>query len=357
MKKKNIIKKLLSVILSAATVFSLLALPAHAIVPGEDAYAGQEDGYVIVDCATQEKQYIDKSEVPTFTGTGTYDVLNEQDRTRLSAVNMEMETMYSQQGAIAPSSVTSENHYFVPLNQYMYSGVVILGVFENGQCTGWGTGFMIDEDNLVTSLHLFYELIGTTLGQREFITLSYIPEVRVFFNVNTAFYESIAESEKAQLGYDKLEEITDYIPISSIMYSSAVDANLFDDDQHDWAVARLETATTEDVYYWNCAVYNATTIGNATTYMVGYPTHYILRMVETTGGIDHDNPNISDIENDALFLLTNSNEGGMSGGPIYVATGGIKCYGIIEGLLGGTTSIGVQITSDLLSAMVDYMNR
>ena len=38
MKKKNIIKKLLSVVLSAATVFSLLTLPAHAIVPGEDAY-------------------------------------------------------------------------------------------------------------------------------------------------------------------------------------------------------------------------------------------------------------------------------------------------------------------------------
>ena len=38
MKKKNIIKKLLSVVLSAATVFSLLTLPAQAIVPGEDAY-------------------------------------------------------------------------------------------------------------------------------------------------------------------------------------------------------------------------------------------------------------------------------------------------------------------------------
>ena len=38
MKKKNITKKLLSIILSAATAFSLLTLPAHAIIPGEDTY-------------------------------------------------------------------------------------------------------------------------------------------------------------------------------------------------------------------------------------------------------------------------------------------------------------------------------
>ena len=42
MKKKNIIKKLMSVVLSAATVFSLLTLPAHAIIPGEDAFSGQK---------------------------------------------------------------------------------------------------------------------------------------------------------------------------------------------------------------------------------------------------------------------------------------------------------------------------
>ena len=38
--KKNTLKKIMSAVLSVAMLVSVMALPANAIVPGEDAYNG-----------------------------------------------------------------------------------------------------------------------------------------------------------------------------------------------------------------------------------------------------------------------------------------------------------------------------
>ena len=86
MKKKNIIKKLLSVALSAATVFSLFTLPAHAIVPGEGAYTGQEDGYICVNADDYTTQFIPKEDIPHFSYGSTYDALSPEEKAQIDSI-------------------------------------------------------------------------------------------------------------------------------------------------------------------------------------------------------------------------------------------------------------------------------
>ena len=55
-----------------AILMSALNMSVYAIVPGEDSYMGQEDGYIQIDYETQTQRFIPKSEIPEFSGDSSY---------------------------------------------------------------------------------------------------------------------------------------------------------------------------------------------------------------------------------------------------------------------------------------------
>ena len=348
MKKKNIIKKLLSVVLSAATVFSLLTLPAHAIVPGEDSYTGQEDGYIRIDVETQTREFIPKSDVPNFTGESTYDVLNPIDKARMEAINQEIIAEYEQ--GVELLDVTDGDYTYVSPVTDRYSGIVILGIFSDStydNCIGWGTGFMLNEDTLLTALHNFYDFMKNDITQ--FNMLSYNPYVRVYYDIERDFFSDSTDDPRIA-ARNHLRDSNKYVTIDSVIFSSAIDGTDCDDREYDWAIGKLATPLSNVEYFWDCTVFKNTMQGK-TSKAVGYPGSHALKMIETSGTIFDADPNTK------LIYLTNSSDSGMSGGPLYITTlTGIKCCGILAQYSDTfQTMLGVEIFDDLLDVIVSCM--
>ena len=145
--KKNMMQKLMSIILSAVTMFSLFTLPAHAIIPGEDAYTGpQEEGYIRVDLENQITEFIPKSDIPQFERDCTYDVLNPDDRARLDAINEKISNEIRQSVSrelATPTAVENGEYYYVSPTYSRYSGIVLITTWKNNVYQGHGTGFCL----------------------------------------------------------------------------------------------------------------------------------------------------------------------------------------------------------------------
>ena len=140
MKKKKIIKKLLSVVLSAATVFSLLTLPAHAIIPGEDAY--DYVGIVQYDCASGVSIPLDIEQNYMF----SYE-----------------EQPIGENNEILPQGIIgTDDRVAVDPRTTPFSGIVLiiqlLDTDGDDQVDNFssGTGFMVTEDIMMTALHCIY---------------------------------------------------------------------------------------------------------------------------------------------------------------------------------------------------------
>ena len=367
MKKKNIIKKLLSVALSAATVFSLLTLPAHAIVPGEDAYIGTLNGIecIEVDLINHTERFIPKSDIPDFTGGGTYEALDIETRIRMEKASADIASAPAHQndGELSPLDVTAGTYTFVKPTQYLYSGVVLLGIFENNKCVDWGTGFLIDEDTVVTALHVFcdWAIDGVSDPSEDdgfyysFDTSTITTaDIRVFVDINEIHYDSINPSDDAtKTEACEALETKASISLTSVRYDPMVYTSDGDDDEYDWAIAKLATPITDDVYFWNCSVYNDNTMENVATYHVGYPLQFGLRMVEAYGRVYDSNATAGK----TYFNTSSCNEGGMSGGPIYTLAGGVKCCGIgVQKYYGSHYTFAIKIYQRMLNIMTSYMN-
>lgn len=358
MKKKNIIKKLMSVILSAATVFSLLTLPAQAIIPGEDAYAGpQEDGYIRVNLENQTTEFIPESDIPQFEGDCTYDALNPADRARLDAINEEISNEILQGvsgGVIAPAAVEDGEYYYVSPTYNRYSGVVLITTWKNNVYIGHGTGFLLDDSTVMTALHVLYDYVDPD-SMEEFDLSGDIPdEIRVYYDVSIDLMKSTELATNiAVLEYLESSD-AHFVTMRNPIYSSAVNpSNNGDDYNYDWMLGKLSTPLTGR-YYWNCAVPTGNLAGK-TSFVVGYPEGHLFRMTETSGTISHVvTDSNATVRN--LITYTNSNAGGMSGAPLYSEWGGVRCYGVHIGRLPTlNSSIAVQIYEDLFNVIVDYM--
>ena len=147
MKKKNIIKKLLSVALSAATVFSLLTLPAHAIVPGEDAYS-ESKTIARYDYDTQITEYYQVS-----TTEETFDFVESL----LSA-----DELARRNSDCDLQDIIGQDDRNMTVNLEPFDGVVLIvtkydlnGDREADTCIT-GTGFMVSKKVMVTAMHNIY---------------------------------------------------------------------------------------------------------------------------------------------------------------------------------------------------------
>ena len=355
MKKKNIVKKLLSVILSAATMFSLLTLPAHAIIPGEDAYGGQEDGYIRVDLEKKTTTFIPKTEIPQFDGTCTYDALNPADRSRLDTVNMTILNELSQNisgNGSNPAAVVDGEYYYVSPTYNQYSGVVLITTWRNNVLLKHGTGFLLDNRTVMTALHMLYEYADSNSSDEFDLSVILSDEIRVYYNVSEDLMRSSASETSAALLTFLNSDDAQYITMSNLVYSSAVNPpNNGNDDNYDWLLGKLSTPLTGR-YYWNCAIPTGTLQGK-TSYVVGYPETHLLKMTETSGTVVAVVSDQSSLDRNKI-LYTNSNEDGLSGGPMYSEWGGVKCYGVHIGF-SNNYAVAVKIYEDLFNVIVDYM--
>jgi hypothetical protein len=370
MKKKNIIKKLLSVILSAATMFSLLTLPAYAIIPGENSLAfvtadERETGYYQVDLDTQVTTYIPRSNIPVFSGNSTYDALPADARLQMqtNSVNLATSLMVQQKEELLPLAIGDGIYSFVSPTQYLYSGVVLIALFNGDEFAGvFSTGYMLDSGTFLTNIHSIYAMDDNT---SEVTITSPVPDVRVYFDVNIdrviGSYDEIND-ELSPGTWAAIEVYLEnhhdnYIEAATITYSDAIfktNTNGHTDREYDWIVGKLKTPNTDDIFYWDCMIPN-TTLEGTYTYAVGYPGEYALRMVETVGQIYDIYEYYNAVES------TNSIVGGMSGSPTYVVNNGIKCIGILRGTVSydsGYTvySESVKFYPGLLNLIVYYMN-
>ena len=368
MKKKNIVKKLLSVILSAATMFSLLTLPAHAIIPGEDAYGGDafENGYIYLNLRTKEKTYVPKSSIPRFTGNSSYDALPTNVKTQMINNSINIEELLHQHTNYTTQGVDEGTFWFVNPTQYLYSGVVLVAIFDGNQFTyNFGTGFMLNNDTFISSLHLLYDYDDE--DNTDILVTPDIPNIRVYFDVNidriingfNPITEKLDDGSWEAIKIYLENHHTNYIEVEYIAYSDAVLASthtgIHSDADYDWFLGKLETPVTDDIFYWDCEIPTISMEGSVRSYTIGYPIEYSLQMVETTGIIRVVYNNYNCIE---TYSRTNH---GMSGGPIYAITNGVKCYGIhtftATTETGEKCQSGVKIYSDLLSAIADFMNQ
>ena len=310
-----------------------------------------------MDYVNGTQEFISQSEISTFLGTGTYDALPLEEKRYMEQMTAELtaehQMKYMQDDSVAmPLDVDDGNYSFVNPNSYMYSGIVVVAVYDaSGECDAVGTGFMIDSDNFLTALHVIFEDNEDTFA---IYPTNELPEIRVFFDVD---YDLTGDNLMETMSFTKerLQAMRESgILVTNGYYSPQVTVSNTDNDSpFDWFVGKLATPVT-GVYYWNCVVPSTSYIG-LSSYVAGYPREYALQKVETIGIV-------RDIDIDACFIeVSNMNDAGMSGGPVYIFSGSLKCCGInnfgteLNGAAYG--SEGVAFDSTALNAITDFMNR
>ena len=240
MKKKNIFKKLMSVILSAATMFSLLTLPAHAIVPGEDAYGG-ESTIVKYDVGTNTTTPIDLLDFyNTFSGVPTHFYLDEEELAYTKNTNiMTPQTIFGSDGRTFVSDITGH-----------YTGVVLIiheiDKDEDDIADSYipGTGFMVSDKVMVTAMHCLHD--GHTGSNSTTI------ETKIYQGVNVSAPSDFFYDEDGNI--DVMPNLNvlpkeGYATIDSMIYDMNYFTNGFS-DEYDWCVVTLDRALSG--YYFSC---------------------------------------------------------------------------------------------------------
>ena len=264
MKKKNIIKKLLSVVLSAATVFSLLTLPAHALVPGEDA---------VTDSPNIVWHDLNTGVITPMDIEGEYVfAFNE-------VIDSDFSDYMSPQQIIPPDSREPVDPADDP-----YSGILLITQFidNNGDSIvdefAIGTGFMLTERIMMTAMHC----ISPKLDGEE----AYTMQTRVYQGVSLDIEELIGKpvSQHSALEFkNKLEQLVDDHYLSPVEISILeYDANYFysDNVKYDWCIAVLDSEL--DCYTFQI---QDTIIGEMTAELTGYPEDHMFGMYKATGSI------------------------------------------------------------------------
>ena len=329
-----------------AILMSALNISAYAIVPGEDSYMGQEDGYIQIDYKTQTQQFIPKSEIPEFNGDSSYDALNPAERARMDTINTQI-AAYHNSDATVLKDVDNGEYLFVTSNliDYMqFTGIVLVAVFDDGHYVKHGTGFMIDSQHFLTALHVVVEQDDDT---GIVYPLNFYDEVRVYFGIT----ESLGI-----LDYDTFFNVehTDYVRNSLGTYSTGT-ISYPGTTKYDWYIGTLETPVA-NAYYFDCAGTDMSVLQDD-SYIVGYPGQYKYQMVITYGNL----LNYHTTSSAGLYPLivdtlevSNIGERGMSGGPLYTMSSSLKCYGIFV-LAADDCSFAVMFYDDFLDVIADII--
>ena len=151
MKKKNIIKKLLSVVLSAATMFSLLTLPAHAIIPGEGAYTTTTT-LIRQNWETGETEQLIVSNYDMYPGTSTYSFLSSEELARCTNISDNM----------VPQVIIGDDDRFNFYPVDLFSSIVlIVQTFDSDGDNLYdeisvGTSYLVSENVMITAMHCLF---------------------------------------------------------------------------------------------------------------------------------------------------------------------------------------------------------
>ena len=333
---KNTIKKLLSVILSAVTVFSLLTLPAHAIIPGEDAYP--EESTIVR--YNFESGTTTPVEVPDFysmnPGISTHDFLSESE---IAQAN----------NAIMPNEIIGDdNRITVNPTNAPYSGIVlivrIVDIDGDGDADTIydGTGFMVSSKIMISAMHVFDDYDTTRPNATAIETRIYqgVVSLAPFYGENPYDYLDAYLSEYSFKRVSNITYDTRYIAETRAgNYNIAYN--------YDWCVATLQSGITG--YYFDCQV-PTMSINDMQLAVTGYPTDYSYLMKKATGYIYmfevYGMP--------YLFKHTIDTMDGQSGAPVYNNATNI-CYGIhVSGdWSGAPANCARTITSDLLNILLN----
>lgn len=234
--KKHTPQKNLSVVIAIALMFSLMAIPSHAVVPGEDTYVA-ESTICRYDVDTGIITPVDISGIDTTPGQTTYSALNEAAREKINNMSMQVQ------------NVTSDNRIEVDPAYDPYSGIVLIihmwDEDDDGNADNYlmGTGYMVSQSVMVTALHNLHVFFNENLGDATPASI----ETRVYQGVSVDVAEdrqSLATWMEALETLDE-EEITCY-RIRTFEYDSNYFLN--SDTQYDWAVATLRSEI--DCYYY-----------------------------------------------------------------------------------------------------------
>lgn len=340
MKKKNIYKKLMSAILSATTMFALLTMPAHAIIPGEDAYGG-ESHIVCYDYDTGIEVPVEVSHTNLYPDTTTYSFLDESE---LMQVTNEMETR---------TIIGNENRVKVYPTQDPYSGVVLVITLldSNGDNIADayipGTGFMVSERVMLTARHCVYDAVDDIL------------EVRVYQGVSVSHsYDGV----NIMTYLDCLDPYEYDTLINSVYDTRYANTAGRERQEHDWNIGILREGF--DCYYFNCGtIYNG--LDGASITVTGYPDaessdnpsqSFYMYAGQGTYTVVNDNPAFEESYREEVFFHDADTITGQSGGPVYLSNvQGSICYGI---QIAGASSFNIAkgITAYIYNLLVQIIS-
>ena len=263
MKKKNICKKLLSVILSAATMFSLLTLPAHA---NENDFETFSINRYNVATGETEIVQITASDF-LFPNTGTRSFLDEETQRELAERDAAMASDVQSRQIIG-----TDDRVFVHPILDPYSGVVLIelnGTMPDGSSkTYLGTGFMVAPKVMVTAAHCVTRYLS---GVAEIDSIIVYQGVYVS-ELDTPSYEAYP-SVSAEYIHCPLEYHN--------IWSGLSTESQFD---YDWAVVTLEDEI--DCYYFDCAsVGNLNALPNRSVTITGYSEDFAYYLRKGTGTV------------------------------------------------------------------------
>lgn len=346
MKKKNIVKKLLSVALSATTMFSLLTLPAQAIIPGEDAYGGGSS-LMLYDVDSGISTPITIPDYYSMSGgASTYSYLSSEE-------------LQNVRDAISANAVIGQDDR-IPMvgSTAPYSGVVLIIQYYDTNNDGIAddyvdtSGFLVAKDVIVTSLHGLFEFSPEDTGlddsDQPIVTL----ETRVYR----------MESYMVPAGTSKMDALNylegrPYDRITQVLYDNAYFTSGYDWD-YDWSVCSL--ANGFNSYYFECMDLSVNDDGLPIC-AAGYPSDDRFRLNCADGNIVYAYSSIP--TNLYCFTFNADIENGQSGGPVFYHQGNqIICYGIINSEVdhgtGDLTNINYarRFTSDIHNAIGHFKN-
>lgn len=298
MKKKNIFKKLMSVILSAATMFSLLTLPAHAVVPGGDAYSITTTTMYRYYCDTQQiEQFEISNDDDMFPGTSTYDFLDyDQLPNGYNNGDVDMQVI-----------IGSDDRQPLPPSPFWNMTVLILiGIDTDNDFTAnkysVGSGFLVDENVMVTAMHS--------------ICPNGISEDQI---TSAVIYHGI---DSQQISYDVATLIAnkESAHITSVTYDPryfiALEAGGYN-EAYDWCVVTLDEEI--DSYYLDCDI-AISSIEGCSAGVIGYPQDYFIEDDDETNDRYQFWRRIGMgevISYDGVMLTHDADtKGGQSGGPL-----------------------------------------
>ena len=255
MKKKNIIKKLLSVVLSAATVFSLLTLPAHAIVAGEESYITS----TIVSqyfCATEQTvQFTVSNDDDMYPGTSTHDFLNDAQSLQ-NFFNSDIET-YAIIGDDDRITISTDPTWEMTV-------LILVGMDINNDFLTdkylVGSGFLVDENVMVTAMHSLYPYKAVEGVLDSYNTVS----ITVYHGISSSQVRDVDEIAYLIAGAEMahLESVT-YDP----RYFTSLETSGHN-AAYDWCVVTLDN--NFDSYYLDCDIAISSLEGSLIG-VAGYP--------------------------------------------------------------------------------------